>query len=421
MFLPVGSLDLDILADRVVPRYLTVRDGIWIEALVQEYEHHVGRPRRLLEERISGPLPAHVPMRRAKAVLAVLDRLFRSAVVSPVKPALLRQEVFGRAGQRDETVRSRGDAGWRRNILLQVGRRFGLTLGEVERCLYADVPSERIVTAPQQVVGTEDVMERANLVIAQSLLFRSHALFIEAETGMERLVRTARMLGLLCRVVDCRNDGGAVIPQVPGASMHPFRRGVRLEVSGPLSILGHTTKYGRALARLLPVLGWMPRWTLKARVELFGRRFWFHASHRDGLASSRDRPDVFDSKLEKRFERDFSRLAPDWDLLREPRPVSVEGGLLFPDFALVASHAPDRPVLVELVGFWTRDYLERKMERLRQAGLSNCIVCVDEDLAADKDAWEGAGHVLFFRRRVDAKAVLLVAKRILGLPADRES
>ena len=408
MFLPVGAMDLDFVGDEVRPRYLGSADLVWIEVLMEEYDRHVGMPRRLLDERLSGPLPAYVPGRRAKAVRAVLDRIYETRLISPVSPQALRRAVFEAASV---GPRSGAHDQWRASVLRRVGAEFGLTLSEVERCLYADVPSEKILTAPREPVSARDLVSRANLLVAQSLLFRSHRVLVEAEVGLKVVVRTAKMLGLICHL--SRGPDGDPI--------HPFRRGSRLEISGPLSILGRTTKYGRALARLLPVLVWAPRWTLGARLHLSGGAVWFRASHHDGLSSGNARPKRFDSKLEERFLRDFGKLAPDWDILREPEPVPVDDGFVFPDFGLVWTGAPRSRVLVELVGFWTPVYLERKARRLRLASLGRCILCVDESLGPRDVSFRDFEHVLFFRRKVDAAAVLARARALLGIPVQGAS
>jgi len=72
------------------------------------------------------------------------------------------------------------------------------------------------------------------------------------------------------------------------------------------------------------------------------------------IRSFRGRRRVFyDRKLEERFARDFRRVAPEWDVIREPEAVQAGGTLIFPDFAL-RHRADRRRWLVEIVCFWTR-------------------------------------------------------------------
>jgi predicted nuclease of restriction endonuclease-like RecB superfamily len=60
------------------------------------------------------------------------------------------------------------------------------------------------------------------------------------------------------------------------------------------------------------------------------------------------------------------------------------------------------------VGFWTPDYVARKLTLYRSARLSNLILCIDEERnCADTDLPPGA-RVVRFRRRVDPADVLRV-------------
>ena len=83
--------------------------------------------------------------------------------------------------------------------------------------------------------------------------------------------------------------------------------------------------------------------------------------------------------------------------------------LFFPDFTLTrGAHR----VLVEIVGYHTREYLERKTEALRATADRKLIVCVEESLDCGDGAALG-GKVLFFRRRVDAQRLLHVAEALV--------
>ena len=91
--------------------------------------------------------------------------------------------------------------------------------------------------------------------------------------------------------------------------------------------------------------------------------------------------------------------------MREPEPVVAGDALVFPDFALQHRMDPSRRWLLEIVGFWTPSYLARKLASYRAAGLSNLILCIDEERdCADGDLPPGT-FVVRFRRRIDVGAV----------------
>ena len=91
-------------------------------------------------------------------------------------------------------------------------------------------------------------------------------------------------------------------------------------------------------------------------------------------------PRAYDSKIEERFARDFRRAARDWEIVREPEPVVAGDALLFPDFVLRHRCDEGERWLLEIVGFWTPSYLATKLERLREAGIPNLLLCNDHVL-----------------------------------------
>jgi predicted nuclease of restriction endonuclease-like RecB superfamily len=113
--------------------------------------------------------------------------------------------------------------------------------------------------------------------------------------------------------------------------------------------------------------------------------------------------------VEERLFRDLRRLAPAWQVLREADPVRVGTRILCPDFTLLDPTRGLR-VPVEVVGFWTPDYLADKLATLRALPPDRpWIVAIDESLA-DRAGVLPPGPCLRYRRRVDAAALLALAR-----------
>ena len=93
-------------------------------------------------------------------------------------------------------------------------------------------------------------------------------------------------------------------------------------------------------------------------------------------------------------------------MFREPEPIAADGRLIFPDLALQLRSDPARRWLPEIVGFWTPDYVARKLALSRSARLSNLILCIDGDRNWSEADLPPGALVVRFRRRVDAAAVL---------------
>jgi predicted nuclease of restriction endonuclease-like RecB superfamily len=88
----------------------------------------------------------------------------------------------------------------------------------------------------------------------------------------------------------------------------------------------------------------------------------------DNAGDSTDVSSLFDSSIEQAFSEAFSALSGSqgvdgWRLEREPEPLLLSSSIFIPDFAL--SRGPQR-IYVEILGFWTPSYRERKVQKLRE-------------------------------------------------------
>lgn len=262
-----------------------------------------------------------------------------------------------------------------------------MTAEQLDAALFADQPGERLVAELQNSVSPAEVALRANLTLTQALLSRAAAVAIDAEGNARALVRQAKLGGLICTVAGHGPSGD-----------------VRLEVSGPFAVFRHTLLYGRALGRLVPLLAWCRRFRLHATCVLNGSLCDLELRTGDPIFPAAE-PRPYDSRTEARFAREFRRLAPDWDVLREPEPVVAGPSLVFPDFALQHRHNPSRRWLMEIVGFWTPEYVRRKLALYRTARIANLILCIDDSRACTDDDLPAEALILRFRRHVDATAV----------------
>lgn len=358
----------------VVPRWIGAGEHPRIVAMLEVYRALVGQPRARLDERLEGETSAP----GARLVRAVLDASFPTRVVAAVAPPRARAAVF-EAAARD-----------RRGALARAAREFGVAPDELEQALFADLPAERRLQEPALPVTLSEVMLRCNHAIAQAALASSSSVRIELEGHARAVVRHAHLRGLICTAA---RGGGATT----------------LEVSGPLALFRRTALYGRHLAELVPLLGWSRGFRLEAECELPRGAGTLVLDPLSPLRPS-EPPRRYDSKLEERFARDFLRLASEWDLVREPEPIAVEGTLIFPDFALVHRRDPARRWLLEILGYWTAEYVETKLRRLGAAGVDNLILCIDAARDCGRHALPASVRVLRFEKRVDVQRVLEVAR-----------
>ena len=376
--LPDALLNYSVIGDTIVPHFLGEHDHPWLRVLLDEHERFVGRPQRELGARLREPLPCESPPRKLKQATHVLARLWQGHRKAAVPPRRARALVFGEAARAPVPPEA---------VFSRVAASLGVSTGELQDSLFADLPGNRLVTAPAPSLSPGELALRTNLALAQALLFHATSVSIEADGNARALVRHSKWRGLICTVVE-RSSAHAV-----------------LELSGPFALFRHTRLYGRALGEIVPLLAWCRRFRLRAESVSRGRRLTLQLATGDPIFPAAE-PRRYDSRLEERFAREFRRLSPEWDVLREPEPVTASGTLIFPDFALQHRHDSTRRWLVEIMGFWTPAYVTRKLALYRSARLSNLILCIDEERnCATEDLPPGA-RVVRFRRRVDPAAVL---------------
>jgi hypothetical protein len=94
--------------------------------------------------------------------------------------------------------------------------------------------------------------------------------------------------------------------------------------------------------------------------------------------------------------------------------VTAGDELFLPDFTL--RHADGREALIEIVGFWTPEYLEAKARKIAEARLENLILVVYRGLAvgAAMDRLTGAVNeerIVWFVDRPRAAEIVRAAER----------
>ena len=385
--LPERLLDLDLDEARVRPRYLTTRGHLWVQSLLETLTACVGQPRELVQRRLQRPARLGESWFAWRALGALMLRRHGFEVAACAKPQQLRRAVFCHAG-------AAGPDASRARVLTLAAADLEVSPRELERDLYADIPAARVLRPLAEPAGVEEVIEAYNLALAQGLARCAERLTVTMEGNIKAVLRFAHLRRLLCQA-----------EQDPGGGP------VRMSLSGPLSLFHHTTKYGNAMAAWLPVLLRAPRWRLEATCMVRDRRRSWSASHTDPLGTTHRPVKRFDSVLERRFFGDMSRQAPRWEVLREADPVQLGRSILCPDFTLV-DRARGLRLPVEVVGYWTPEYLRRKWEVLRSLPPgSPWLVCLDEALASE--AGEPPPGVPFFRfcKRIDVAQFLAFVER----------
>jgi predicted nuclease of restriction endonuclease-like RecB superfamily len=282
--------------------------------------------------------------------------------------------------------------------------------------LYADYPEFHRLEAFPREYTAEALRADYDLAQAQALLYAATRVTVEAGRDFKHILRYARLARLLHRVERMRATPTAQRRQTrrrrsltpPPSSEQGGDRGAldsltrgdgyRFVLDGPNSVLRRTRAYGVDFARFLAALVRLGDWRLRAEIEL--RKGWrpllFALTSEDRLGAGLGAPPEFDSGLEAAIARKFGRERAGWRLVREGVVLEAGASLLVPDF--VFRHEDGTEVALEIVGYWTPEYLADKLGKLAAVRDMNLIVAVPRHLAVRAGTLPAT--VLPFKRRL---------------------
>ncbi|MDT7869285.1 MAG: DUF790 family protein [Thermoproteus sp.] len=359
--IPLDLLRARRQGDRVAPRYL---EELW----PAEYVLGAYRPGLRLAEARAKVDDAPFEPKLARGLAHIVERSIGLEEVDRRRLTRIRLEVFREAAKAHPVV----DEGERARVVAAVASRLKISAEEVEAAL-AKIHEDELVITRGPDMSAEELAALYNTSLVQTLLFRSRrmAAYVAADGArVKELVRALKGLGLM--YVAERAGGG-----------------IRLDIDGPVSAVKQTERYGTRLAKLVPYVISADDWRIEADISLYGKIYKFaEAKSSAPKMAHRDvEPPQFDSTAEEEFYRNVSRVCA---VQREPEALVVGNRVFIPDFKI-------GDLYVEIVGFWTPDYVARKYEKLAAAKIP-LLVLVDERLALA--TWRSLPHyVVIYKER----------------------
>jgi predicted nuclease of restriction endonuclease-like RecB superfamily len=110
--------------------------------------------------------------------------------------------------------------------------------------------------------------------------------------------------------------------------------------------------------------------------ETSGETRAFTLYHTENLDSHYSVGSQFDSDVERTLAQKWERSNTEWELVREDDVFDIGAEVMIPDFAI--EHPDGRRAILEVVGFWTPEYLESKLAKIRQVEADNFVLAVSE-------------------------------------------
>jgi len=151
----------------------------------------------------------------------------------------------------------------------------------------------------------------------------------------------------------------------------------QIRLTGPASESLATRRYGVNMARFLPALLACKGWRMQAELQTpWNRPAWLNLSDQDQFRSHLPAPEEFDSSIEENFAEKFTVAQGGWTLIREGAILHHRQKTFVPDFLF--RHEDGTQVLMEIVGFWTPEYLNDKRATLREFADHHVLLAVQQ-------------------------------------------
>jgi len=405
--LPSNLLRARISKGKIRPAYVSVDPEAVALAvrIIDDFKAGLGKKKGELLEKLKEIEDEGQDFKLVRGMSTLLERRCRFEVESETNPMAARMATFeaasrAKAASSDET----------KAVIRSVSTRLGVSPEALERALFSDLEDELMMRGFVPL-SAESLIKRYNLSLMQTLLFKSLRVEFTASGNWKNIFREVKRQGLMY-------------------SVEEQRPGYRVSLDGPLSLFKFTERYGTSIAKVLPRIVASEKWSVKAEIlarNRGGRVYAFETDSEevDGLIvtdGEEERADAggrqasgFDSTVEERFAKAFltSYGSLGWVLRREPEPLVAGAHVLIPDFSL-EKHA--EKVYLEIVGFWTPEYLERKLSKLKSIEGVDMIIAADESLACSRlERLRGKAEVIYYKKDVPLKPIVEHLKEREGL------
>lgn len=345
-----------------------------------------GHTRAWLASEVEDLIGDGVDHKLVKGLAKTLADRSEFAVEAPVPPAELRARLFDVTGRAPSRAKAAG-------AIEALAAEIGVTADALRGLLYADRKEEQCILACDVSDG-DWLLHRYNTGLVQAVLLKAVSVEVTLDgptpERARQLFRLIQFNGLMYSVT-------------------PTALGYRIHLDGPASVLRHSTRYGMSLATWFPGLLLQDGpWSLDATV-LWGHKRkvkkTLHVDSTQDLRSHHRDTGAYPTRTEQWFQERFEALDCDWTLSREGTPLNLGGkSVVVPNFTFRKGR---RVAHLEIVGFWRKDWLKRRLALLKAHGPGNLVLAVSSKLSVTKEVWQDfPGQVVSFKEVVPAKDVL---------------
>ncbi len=348
--LPKEFLEVKKSKGKIFPKFAGENEAELAHKVIGLFEESKGSKYSHIKDKLK-ELENARNYKKVRAFARILERKCNFDVISDLDPPKVRKYLFARGFV---TTRSQ-----REEILEKAATQFNTSARNIDMAMFADRDEEQVLRNVEEV-DPQHLVKEYNLSLLQTSVFDSLKLSFWTSTQHQEIFRKIKQLGLMYDIEDSE-----------------------VHITGAASIIKMTKKYGTAMAKLIPTIVKAEEWKISAEIldDYTDKIFRMEVDHsQDDLFPEVDVPVSYDSSLEEEFSRKIKSIKPDLEVYREPRVFRSGKYAFIPDFVIKKG---EKEVYIEIAGFWTSDYVKKKMQKVREADVP-LILIAKEDYGIDK-------------------------------------
>ena len=408
--------------------------------LIETFEQHVGKTYGDLLAELEGYEEMNYRFIRGLSQL-----LGRRAVIETdavVDSSVAREAVFEACSGMALSSAEKKEA------LQKAAKKLSISVQELEKALWADLEENQVLKSFLPLSPAE-LLKQYNLSLTQTLLFRAVDLDIWIKGDFQKILWKILRSGLMYSLEDVEEATGKKGAEVEKEELEELKD-VHLHLDGPASLFRMSERYGNSFAKLFPTLVRSRGWRLKAGILYKGYQgkrileftlddteeafkptpeaIGYPAPPSSGFQLEEEQEGYETGKEETEFaekeaeaqeiniesadydsmlEKVFGSLSlGGWKIKREPTILRAGKYAFVPDFAL---QRDGMKVYLEIVGFWTPEYLEKKVNKLKEVK-EPLILLIDRKLKCSEKDFP-AQEVIFFDRKIPTNEVMKVLRK----------
>jgi len=361
------------------------------DSMLEIYRGGVGMTRQSLHSAVERVFKEQVdcPARRIQAFCKLLDDASEFSKGDRRRVVQLRQSVFRAAAKQHPLVVQR-DAlfeSQESEVKRRIAEDHGMDWPQLHDKLFSDLMEYHELKSFKGFEDATALLSRYNVAQTQVVLFDAVRMTVTATGDFKQILKYAKLARLMHRITK-RPDH------------------YRFEFDGPASVLQSTHRYGFAMARFLPGLLSCRGWSMVAtlRATPFRPPLKFRLDDKCRLTSGMISANEFDSSVEESFSKEWGEQPREgWRLERETEILHQGQTAFFPDFVFM--HQDGTRALLEIVGFWTPEYLAYKTKVLEQFSHQPVLLAIAKPLK-DKFSVPMEHPAIYFKDTIKLGSVL---------------